>query len=107
MARARRSQPTPAARGSELIVAIMSLAHIVTRVKLKWQSFRVALMVLLAALGAGCSGINASHSISPATFLLPGLGKVGTEPTKAPQDPNTNPKPEEIQASVPIVAQAQ
>ena len=24
-------------------------------------------------LGAGCSGINASHSVSPASFFLPGL----------------------------------
>ena len=29
--------------------------------------------VLLA--GAGCSGINASGSVSPATFFLPGLMK--------------------------------
>jgi hypothetical protein len=83
----------------------MSSAHIVTRVKLKWQTFRLALMALLAALGAGCSGINASRSISPAMFLLPGLGKAETEPTKAPQSPN--PEPQEIQASVPIIAQAQ
>jgi hypothetical protein len=83
----------------------MLSAHIVTRVKLKWQSFRLALAALLVALGAGCSGINASHSISPATFLLPGLGKAETEPSQTPQ--NTYLKPDQIQASVPIVAQAQ
>ena len=38
----------------------------------------------LAGLGAGCSGINASHSVSPASFLIPGLLKV--EPP--PADPN-------------------
>jgi len=27
----------------------------------------------ICGLGAGCSGINASKSISPATFLLPGF----------------------------------
>ena len=27
----------------------------------------------LVLLSAGCSGINASKSVSPATFLLPGL----------------------------------
>jgi hypothetical protein len=27
-------------------------------------------------LGAGCSGINSSQSVSPATFLLPGLMRV-------------------------------
>ena len=27
----------------------------------------------LLLLGAGCSGINTTQSVSPATFLLPGL----------------------------------
>ena len=31
------------------------------------------LLPVVALLGAGCSGINASHSVSPATFLLPGF----------------------------------
>ena len=39
-----------------------------------WKSVRLAtLTASLAALGAGCSGINTSHSVSPATFLMPGL----------------------------------
>jgi hypothetical protein len=29
--------------------------------------------VALALLGAGCSGINTSQSVSPASFFLPGL----------------------------------
>jgi len=33
----------------------------------------VAASLLAAAALTGCSGINASHSVSPATFLLPGL----------------------------------
>lgn len=76
------------------------------RVKLKWQSFRLALVaLLLAVFGAGCSGINASHSISPATFLLPGLGKLEVaDPT---DNPISTPEPYQIHASVPIVAQAQ
>ncbi len=31
-------------------------------------------LFLFAALG--CGGINGSHSISPASFFLPGLGQV-------------------------------
>jgi hypothetical protein len=31
-------------------------------------------------LGAGCSGINASQSVSPATFLLPGLMQANPPP---------------------------
>jgi hypothetical protein len=34
----------------------------------------------LLSLGAGCSGINASQSVSPATFLLPGLMQVNPPP---------------------------
>ena len=29
----------------------------------------------VALLGAGCGGINASQSVSPASFLLPGILK--------------------------------
>jgi hypothetical protein len=85
----------------------MSSAHIVGRVKLKWQSFRLALVAALALVGAGCSGINASQSISPATFLLPGLfGKAEVaDPSLNPQNPHLESDP--TNASVPIVAQAQ
>ena len=42
--------------------------------RFNWKSVWLAtLAVSLAVLGAGCSGINSSHSISPATFLMPGL----------------------------------
>jgi len=33
------------------------------------------MLVFLTLFSAGCSGINASGSVSPATFLLPGLMK--------------------------------
>ncbi|MCI0746688.1 MAG: hypothetical protein L0Y58_14905 [Verrucomicrobia subdivision 3 bacterium] len=72
---------------------------------LKWQTFRLALFALLVLVGAGCSGVRASHSISPASFFLPGLGQV--EPAESPVN-SQNPilKSDQIQASVPIVAQA-
>ena len=31
-------------------------------------------------LGAGCSGINSTQSVSPATFLLPGLMQADPPP---------------------------
>jgi hypothetical protein len=40
-----------------------------------WKWLRGAALVALLAMGAGCSGIHASKSVSPATFLLPGLLK--------------------------------
>ena len=33
-------------------------------------------------LFTGCSGINASGSVSPATFLMPGLGSIEPSPQK-------------------------
>jgi len=39
-----------------------------------------AAFFILAILVGGCSGINSSHSISPATFLLPGLLKADPGP---------------------------
>ncbi len=33
------------------------------------------MLPVIALLGAGCGGINASQSVSPASFLLPGIIK--------------------------------
>ena len=33
------------------------------------------MLTAVALLGAGCGGINASQSVSPASFFLPGLLK--------------------------------
>ena len=48
----------------------------------------VGFAVGVAVTLSGCSGINASRSVSPATFLLPGLIKYETKPApfKAGQD---------------------
>ena len=48
------------------------------------------MIVVLALVGAGCSGINAGQSISPATFLLPGLLKVDPPPSQTPAGPIEN-----------------
>ena len=50
-------------------------------VTLQGKKFGLAAGAALLVLTAGCSGINASHSVSPATFILPGLLK--TEPPPA------------------------
>ena len=43
-------------------------------VRLNWKILRLATCAaVLLLLGAGCSGINVTKSVSPATFLLPGL----------------------------------
>ena len=45
------------------------------QVKLNWKNAPLAMLLALSPLaGAGCSGINASHSVSPLDFLLPGVG---------------------------------
>jgi hypothetical protein len=46
-------------------------------VRLNWKTFQLALLASLVALaGAGCSGVNASQSVSPIDFLLPGAGHI-------------------------------
>ena len=42
------------------------------------------MIVALALGGAGCSGINASQSVSPASFFMPGLLKADPPQTNAP-----------------------
>jgi hypothetical protein len=60
---------------------------------------RVAGLMGLVALLAGCGGVQGSHSVSPMNFLLPGLMKV--EPKRSPVEP---PKPE--MAAVDLVSPA-
>jgi len=52
-------------------------------VRLSWKFLRLALLAALPLAMAGCSGINASHSVSPLDFFLPGLLK-NECPTNAP-----------------------
>jgi hypothetical protein len=61
-----------------LIVAGVNLRKL-----LRWLAFVPAVVLL----GTGCSGINASHSISPATFLLPGLMKATPPSEILPSEP--------------------
>jgi hypothetical protein len=47
----------------------------------------LAMLVVFALSGAGCSGINTGTSVSPLDFLLPGAGhfiKADPAPTNAP-----------------------
>jgi hypothetical protein len=60
----------------------------------------VLLAMALLALTAGCSGVNASKSISPLDFILPGLLKVQPRPP-AEQSPALETNPAEV-----LVAQA-
>jgi hypothetical protein len=41
---------------------------------------RVGLLAALLVTGAGCGGFNGSHSVSPASFFLPGLLKADPPP---------------------------
>jgi hypothetical protein len=42
------------------------------------------MLMALALFTAGCGGINASQSVSPASFFLPGLLKADLPSTNAP-----------------------
>jgi hypothetical protein len=63
-------------------------------VTLNWKILRLAVGAVILALGAGCSGINASKSISPATFLLPGFMQADP-PTAHPETALPAPDPAE------------
>lgn len=65
-------------------------------VRLNWKFLWLGLGALSVMLGAGCSGVNASHSVSPASFLLPGLMQAEPPPPPAHQttplaEPGTEP----------------
>lgn len=56
-------------------VAMVRLIPIVRTVKWNWKWLQAVVLVGFVAVGTGCSGIHASKSVSPATFLIPGLLK--------------------------------
>src|SRR6476620_10189931 len=74
----------------ENVIATGRTASIVRPVKWNWKWLQGAAVVATLVLGTGCSGIHASKSVSPATFLLPGLLK---NDAPVPQDsmPPTGP----------------
>jgi hypothetical protein len=52
--------------------------------RLNWKVLRLAALPALLLFVAGCGGFQASQSVSPATFLLPGLLKA--DPPRALPD---------------------
>jgi hypothetical protein len=75
----------------ELVVAIISTAFILGEVRLNWKLLRLAIIPACAIMGAGCGGINGSGSVSPATFLLPGLMQYHPKPAQ-PATPSSQPE---------------
>jgi hypothetical protein len=53
------------------------------QVRLNWSFLRLAMLASGALALAGCGGVNASQSVSPAGFFLPGLLK-NDAPTNIP-----------------------
>jgi len=67
------------------VVPIYSDLVILERKQLRW-----VLIPFLALVATGCSGLNASHSVSPASFFLPGLIQV--QPEEEPLVPESSEK---------------
>ena len=78
---------------------------IVRAMRLDWKWIRAAGAVVLVVFGAGCSGINASKSVSPLDFLLPGIGGFLGEARPAPA-PDLFPSPLPAQKTIQVVAEA-
>jgi hypothetical protein len=52
--------------------------------KSKWKALRWVVLPVLVVFTAGCSGINTTQSVSPASFFLPGL--IHHQPAASPAD---------------------
>jgi hypothetical protein len=66
--------------------------------RLGWRTLGVATLLIPAFLTTGCGGVNATGSVSPLMFLVPGLGHAGPAPLEEPaQSPPTDSFPEPIQ----------
>lgn len=42
-----------------------------------WKTLGMATLLVPALLTVGCGGVNATGSVSPLMFLVPGLGQTG------------------------------
>jgi hypothetical protein len=68
-------------------------------VKINWKILHLAICGAALLAAAGCSGINTSQSVSPATFLLPGLMKADPSPAHpGPVAPATVPVEETVRS---------
>ncbi len=56
-------------------------------------------LLLVAGLASGCGGVNGSHSVSPASFFLPGLIHHEAPPAKAPERATELPGDQELPLS--------
>jgi hypothetical protein len=56
------------------------------------------LLVSVGTIGTGCGGVAANGSVSPATFLLPGIGQTDPQPSPAAADGFQTGKSPEIAA---------
>jgi hypothetical protein len=56
------------------------------QVRLNWNFLWLAMLMASALFLTGCGGINATGSVSPATFLLPGI-MMNTMPAPATGEP--------------------
>lgn len=66
---------------AEIGVAIKVMSFILTNVRLNGKILIHAILpIALLLLASGCGGINASRSVSPASFFLPGLIKAEPQP---------------------------
>jgi type IV secretory pathway TrbF-like protein len=70
--------------------------------RLGWRTVGLATLLIPAALSSGCSGVNATGTVSPLMFLVPGLGQTGptAEPSPA-APPATSTEPVQILAQAP------
>ncbi|MCC7373302.1 MAG: hypothetical protein IT581_01510 [Verrucomicrobiales bacterium] len=69
------------------------------------KRYRLARTLLaLAAVGAlvsGCGGVRGSHSVSPASFFMPGLMQ-NESPRPLPANPESTVSPSDASPSTPI-----
>jgi hypothetical protein len=54
------------------------------QVRLNWNFLWLAMLTMLALFSAGCGGINAGGSVSPAMFFIPGVMNTAPAATGAP-----------------------
>jgi hypothetical protein len=83
--------------GQKIPVANLGARGIMGKMTLDRLLTFLAVAAAVAVAAVGCSGFQATKSVSPASFFLPGFMQ-NSQPTPLPFDLVTNPAPEAVVA---------
>ncbi|HWY77359.1 MAG TPA: hypothetical protein VN281_17185 [Verrucomicrobiae bacterium] len=85
----RFPSPKTIEKAREITIANIFAQSLYLNVEMRfnWKWFRLAIVPAIILLITGCGGFSGSHSVSPASFFLPGILKAEPNPPQSQAHP--------------------